>query len=53
MFTIAEIAGLLKVNAKTVRRWIDSKELIAHRFGRQWRISEDDLRTFVRAQRQS
>ena len=53
MLTIAEVAGLLKVSAKTVRRWLDSKQLVGHRLGRQWRISKDDLRTFVRARRQS
>lgn len=53
MFTIEQVAELLQVSAKTVRRWIGDGKLVAHRFGRQWRISEDDLHTFIRLRRQS
>ena len=53
MLTIEEVAKLLQVSTKSVRRWIEDGGLIAHRFGRQWRISEDDLRTFIRLRRQS
>lgn len=53
MLTIAEIAFLSKVSQKTVRRWLEDKKLIGHRLGRQWRVSPDDYRTFIRARRQS
>ncbi len=46
--TIAEVAEQLRVNQKTVRRWIDSGQLQAYKLGRQWRISERDLQHFLR-----
>lgn len=44
--TIKDVAQFLRVSEKTVRRWIENKDLKAHKLGRQWRISDDDLRTF-------
>ena len=46
-YTVAQIADLLKVSTRSVRRWIAKGDLRAHRFGRQVRISETDLRLFV------
>ena len=37
----------LRVDQKTIRRWIDAKELPAFKLGRQWRISEQNLRQFL------
>ena len=51
-YSIAEVADLLDVHSRTVRRWLGKKELIAHRFGRQLRISRADLEAFVRARRE-
>ncbi len=52
-FSIADVADLLDVHPRTVRRWLGKKELIAHRFGRQLRISRADLEAFVRVRRES
>jgi excisionase family DNA binding protein len=46
-FTIAEVAEIVEVATRTVRRWLKSGELVAHRFGAVVRISEDDLRDFL------
>ena len=46
-YTIARVADLLVVSTRSVRRWIAKGELLAHKFGRQIRISELDLRAFV------
>ncbi len=51
--TIPEVAEYLQVSTKTVRRWIESGDLIAHRFGRQWRISQADPDTFIRIRREA
>jgi excisionase family DNA binding protein len=48
LFTVGEIAKLLKVSTKSVRRWIEAGDLIAHRLGRQLRITESDLSTFIK-----
>ena len=50
-FTIDEVAEMLSVSTRTVRRWIDRGELVAHRFGAAVRISEADLRAFLALRR--
>ncbi len=50
LLTIAEAAERLRVNPKTLRRWIAGGDLAAYRVGRQWRITEDQLTQFLRAQ---
>jgi excisionase family DNA binding protein len=50
-FTVAEIAKTAKVSVRQVRRWIESEELIAHRFGRLVRISRRDWELFLRQRR--
>ena len=46
-FTVGEVARNLGVSSRTVRRWIESGELVAHRFGRLIRIAEGDLVHFL------
>lgn len=47
-FSVARVADVLDVCTRTVRNWIRDGELSAHRpGGRQFRISEDDLRAFL------
>ena len=50
-FTIPEVAERLNVCERTVRRWIESGALRAHRFGRLVRISQTDLAAFLAAHR--
>ncbi len=46
-YSVTETAKLLKVNPRTVRRWIEKGDLTVHRFGRQIRITGSDLVTFI------
>ena len=46
-FTVAEVAERLGVSTRTIRRWIENLELVAHRFGRAVRIAECDLKAFL------
>jgi excisionase family DNA binding protein len=41
--TVAEVAGVLKLNQQTVRNWIDRGELPALRVGRRVRILRTDF----------
>lgn len=50
-FTISDITNCLGVSSRTVRRWIASGELKAHRFGRSVRIAESDLNDFINRHR--
>ena len=45
--TIAEIAEKLKLSKMTLYRMIDTGELTAHKFGRQFRVKASDLLQFL------
>jgi len=47
MITITEAAESLGVSTKTVRRWIEGRELRHYRLGRAIRIRRADLTAFV------
>lgn len=46
-YSIEEVADLLRVSPRTVRRWIKAGQLRAHRFGRTMRIACEDLQDFI------
>jgi excisionase family DNA binding protein len=47
MMSIRELAEFFGVSEKTVRRWIESGQLEAHRLGRQWRIAPEEIERFL------
>ncbi len=47
--TVAEIAGMLKLNQQTIRNWIDAGSLPAIRVGRRVRIKREDLEAILGA----
>jgi excisionase family DNA binding protein len=51
-FTIAEVAERLHVSNRTVRRWIATDGLVAHKIGGVVRIAEGDLRAFLALHRE-
>lgn len=46
-FTIEEVSKLLKVAYLTVYRWIQAGRLVAYKVGKQYRISELDIKNFM------
>jgi excisionase family DNA binding protein len=46
--TVEQVAKRLQVTERTVREWLRTKRLKGVRAGRQWRIRESDLSTFLR-----
>lgn len=46
-YTIEEVAEMLKVSDKTVRRLIEGKKLDAVKVGTVYRISEEDLKKYL------
>jgi len=48
VYTPREVAEMLKVNERTVRRWVRTGQLRAYRFGRQLRIPAEALEEFGR-----
>ena len=53
LLTIAQTAELLQVSAKTVRRRIAERSLVAHRIGGQWRIAPCDVADYLREARRA
>ena len=53
LYDIDEVAAILKVSGKTVRRMIQRGALPAHRFGRLLRVSPDDLGRYIAARREA
>ena len=51
LYSVEEVADLLGVSERTVRRWIDKKEVRVHRLGGLIRISEPDLADFLQSRR--
>jgi excisionase family DNA binding protein len=47
MRSIREIAEFFGVSEKTVRRWIETGQLGAHRLGGQWRIAPEEVERFL------
>ena len=47
LLAVGEVAELLQVSSKTVRRWIERQELRTHRLGRQLRVADEDLAAFL------
>jgi len=47
LYTLGEVAKYLRVSERTLFRYIKSGKLRAHHIG-QWRISEKDLRKFLK-----
>lgn len=47
--SVADVAILLRVSTKTVRRWIKAGKLPATKLGRDWRIARTDLRAVAAA----
>ena len=49
--TVKDMATRLKVVPKTILRWIEQGDLVAHRFNGRIRVSEADLQAFLRRHR--
>ncbi len=47
LLTLREVALRLRVDKRTVARWIKLEELASYKIGRSRRISERDLRKFL------
>ena len=45
-FTVAQVAEMVGVCTRTVRRWIKNGKVVAHRIGATVRIAESDLKAF-------
>lgn len=47
LLTIEQVAKFSQFSTRQIRRWIESGDLKAAKFGRHWRIAENDLALFL------
>ena len=47
--TLAEVAAHLQVAEETIHRWIRSKDMPAHRAGRNWRFKLSQVDTWMQS----
>jgi excisionase family DNA binding protein len=50
MYTVHELAEILSLHPKTVRRFIREGKIKATKIGREWRVRKEDLRDFAHAE---
>lgn len=51
VYTIEEVAEVLKVNPRTVNRLLERGELVGFKVGRLWRVSQEALEAYTRGAR--
>jgi excisionase family DNA binding protein len=49
LFTPSDVANRLQVNERTVTQWLRKGLLRGYKIGKEWRVSAEDLDTFVEA----
>ena len=47
MYTVAQVAEILDLHPKTIRRLIKDGRLKARKIGREWRVRREDLREYA------
>ena len=50
LYSVEELAGILDLHPKTVRRFIREGKLRGSKIGRSWRVHEADLREYAHAE---
>ncbi|MCC0694653.1 MULTISPECIES: helix-turn-helix domain-containing protein [unclassified Clostridioides] len=46
-YTIDQVANILEMHHKTIRKFIKDGKLKANKLGKQWRVSQEDLNSFM------
>ncbi|UWD49758.1 helix-turn-helix domain-containing protein [Clostridioides difficile] len=46
-YTIDQVANILEMHHKTIRKFIKDGKLEANKIGKQWRVSQEDLNSFM------
>ena len=47
LYTIEQTAAKLQHSPRTIREWLRTRKLQGVKTGREWRIREEDLQTFI------
>ena len=47
VYSVKEVAFILKTSCQQVRKMIQNEELPAVKVGREWRVAEETLQSFI------
>lgn len=47
LLSVEQVAAMMDMHSRTIRRYIKEKKLIAAKFGGQWRIRKEDLKSLL------
>lgn len=50
-YTAEEVANILKLDIKTVRRYLSQGDMKGAKIGNTWRVTEEELKEFVENRR--
>lgn len=47
IYSVKEVANILKISTSLVRKLIDSKQLKGVKVGREYRVTEENIKSFI------
>ena len=47
VYSVKEVAAILKTSCQQIRKMIQNEELPAVKVGREWRVAEETLQSFI------
>ena len=48
LYTLQEVANILRVSRQTIYNYVTAKRLKATKYGKEYRVTEDDLQDFIK-----
>lgn len=48
LYTLQEVANILRVSRQTIYNYVTVKRLKATKYGKEYRVTEDDLQDFIK-----
>lgn len=48
LYTLQEVANILRVSRQTIYNYVTAKRLRATKYGKEYRVTEDDLQGFIK-----
>ena len=53
LYTLQEVANILRVSRQTIYNYVTAKRLRATKYGKEYRVTEEDLQEFIKNGRNS
>ena len=48
LYTLQEVADILRVSRQTIYNYVTAKRLRATKYGKEYRVTEEDLQDFIK-----